>query len=178
MRVHVLSAGALAVLAGCSGESTPTEAPPKTSSTAPAVTSSHISAAELPPDVASVVNSAVPGITIKEAERKEREGRVYYDVEGTRPDGSEVELDLLQENGQYRVVEIQRDIAWADAPESARAAAATSSRPFEPARVIESTQTDGSVIYELFSPDAPAKPALEVRVVDGSAEVLKEEWPH
>jgi hypothetical protein len=45
-------------------------------------------------------------------------------------------------------------------------------------RVIESTQTDGSVIYELFAQGAPEKPSLEVRVTDGKAEVLEEEWKH
>jgi hypothetical protein len=34
------------------------------------------------------------------------------------------------------------------------------------------------VIYELFADGQPATPALEVRVVDGRAEVLKEAWPH
>ena len=51
-------------------------------------------------------------------------------------------------------------------------------KAFEPVRVIESTQTDGSVIYELFAAGAPEKPSLEVRVTDGKAEVLKEEWMH
>jgi hypothetical protein len=60
----------------------------------------------------------------------------------------------------------------------AREAAAASEKTFEPVRVIESTQTDGSVIYELFAAGAPEKPSLEVRVVEGKAEVLKEEWLH
>jgi hypothetical protein len=137
-----------------------------------------VDAATLPPEVVSVVMNAVPGIQIEAAERKEREGRVYYDVEGKRPDGSEVELDLLQEGAAYKVVEIQRDIPWNEAPESARSAAAASGKAFEPVRVIESTQTDGSLIYELFAEGAPEKPSLEVRITDGKAEVLKEEWMH
>jgi hypothetical protein len=138
----------------------------------------NYAAPNLPPEVLTAVKAAVPDMTIREAERKERDGRVYYDVEGVKADGSEIELDLLGENGAFKVVEIQRDIAWADAPEVARTAAGASSKPFEPARVIESRQTDGSVIYELFTQGAPAKPALEVRVMDGKAEVLKDEWPH
>jgi len=132
----------------------------------------------LPSPLLSAVKAAVPDMVIREVERKERDGRVYYDVEGVRADGSEIELDLLQENGAFRVVEIQRDIAWADAPESARAAAADSPNAFEPVRVIESRQTDGSMVYELFAADSPQEPALEVRVVDGKAEVLTEESPH
>mgnify|MGYP000153282304 CR=1 FL=1 len=46
-------------------------------------------------------------------------------------------------------------------------------------RVIESKQAeDGSVIYELFADGQPADPAMEVRVLDGEAEVLAERWPH
>lgn len=138
----------------------------------------EVDAATLPAEVLSIVTNAVPGINIEGAERKEREGRIYYDVEGTRADGAEVELDLLEENGAYKIVEIQRDIPWAEAPEPARIAAAGADKPFEPVRVIESTQTDGSVIYELFAEGAPEKPALEVKMANGKAEVLKEEWPH
>jgi hypothetical protein len=168
----------LALLAGCdAGEK-------KVEQTAPAekpgiqTTVTEVDAAALAPELLSIVTNAVPGIQITGAERKEREGRVYYDVEGKRVDGAEVELDLLQEGSGYKIVEIQRDIAWTEAPEAARAAAATSGKTFEPVRVIESTQTDGSVIYELFAEGAPEKPSLEVRVVDGKAEVLKEEWMH
>jgi hypothetical protein len=141
-------------------------------------TVTEIDAANLPPELLSVVNSALPGMQIDGAERKEREGRVYYDVEGKRSDGSEVELDVLQEGSQYQIVEIQRDIPWPEAPEVARTAAASSEKAFEPVRVIESTQTDGSVVYELFAAGVPDKPSLEVRVTDGKAEVLKEEWMH
>jgi hypothetical protein len=168
---------ALISLGGCDtgGQSAGQQAPSQPS----AGTAIHVlDAASLPAEVSRLVSDAVPGIQIQGAERKEREGRVYYDVEGVRADGSEVELDVLNDGGRYEVVEIQRDIPWTEAPESARAAAASSAKPFEPVRVIESTQTDGSVIYELFVKGAPQKPALEVRVKDGKAEVLKEEWPH
>lgn len=141
-------------------------------------TTAEVAASDLPPDLLAVVASAVPGIKVEGAERKEREGRVYYDVEGKRADGTEVELDVLKEATGYSIVEIQRDIAWADAPEFVRAAAAASEKAFEPVRVIESKQTDGSIIYELFAQGAPEKPSLEVRAVDGKAEVLKEEWMH
>jgi hypothetical protein len=164
------------VVMGCGSREQP--APIAETPVAASSAANEVASADLPAEVTSVVLAAVPEMRITGAERKEREGRVYYDVEGERADGSEVELDLLEENGAYKVVEIQRDIPWAEAPENVKAAAAGSSRPFEPARVIESMQTDGSVIYELFAPDAPAKPALEVRVAAGNAEVLKQEWPH
>ena len=168
----------LSLLFGCdAGEqiSTPTQA---AANDGIETTVTEIDAANLPSELLSVVNSAVPGMQIDGAERKEREGRVYYDVEGKRSDGSEVELDVLQQGSEYQIVEIQRDIPWTEAPAVARTAFASSERAFEPVRVIESTQTDGTVIYELFAAGAPEKPSLEVRVTEGKAEVLKEEWMH
>jgi hypothetical protein len=164
------------VMMGCGSREHPAPIAETPAAAPPA--SIEVASPDIPAEVTRVVLAAVPGMRITGAERKEREGRVYYDVEGERADGSEVELDLLEENGAYKVVEIQRDILWAEVPTNVKAAAAGSPRPFEPARVIESTQTDGSVIYELFAPDAPAKPALEVRVAGGHAEVLEQEWPH
>lgn len=134
-----------------------------------------VEAAAIPPEIAPLAKATIPGMKIAEAERKERDGRVYYDVEGTRPDGSEVELDVLVEDGKYRVVEIQRDIPWASAPPEAVAAARAAGLRFAPVRVIESRETeDGRIIYELFAPNKPAEPAMEVKMKDGKAAVLTE----
>ncbi len=178
---YMVIAGAALTLLACSKPSEDAAAPPPAASveqTGIQTTVTKVDVSELPPELLSIVTNAIPGMQIEGAERKEREGRVYYDVEGKRPDGSEVELDLLQEGEGYRIVEIQRDIPWFEAPESARSAVAASEDAFEPVRVIESTQTDGAVIYELFAEGKPDKPSLEVRVVDGSAEILEEEWMH
>lgn len=131
-----------------------------------------------PPDVTASVKAAMPQMTITEAELKEREGRRYYDVEGLLPDGSEIELDLLQTPQGWQVVEIQRDIAWTAAPPAVREAAKPAWKGPAPVRVIESKQTDGSIVYELFAPGRPATPALEVMLKGGQASVLKEVWPH
>ncbi|MBM0104825.1 hypothetical protein JM946_08700 [Steroidobacter sp. S1-65] len=180
MRRHHLSmlCVVLAGLAGCDGnrQSADSAAPAKSSGIPTTVT--DIAASDLPPELVSLVKSEVPDMQIEGAERKEREDRIYYDVEGRRADGSEVELDILQEGGAFKIVEIQRDIAWSEAPQAARDAAAGAQNKFEPVRVIESKQTDGSVIYELFTDGAPEKPALEVRFMEGKAEILEEEWPH
>ncbi|EGF90178.1 hypothetical protein ABI_31930 [Asticcacaulis biprosthecium C19] len=174
-------AGAAFVLVGCNGEK-PAEIASESDVAAMSVTAgdliTEVAAADLPPEVTATVLKAIPGMTIAEAQRKERDGRVYYDVEGKRPDGSDVELDLLQEGDAFKVVEIQRDIAWADAPADVRAVAEASAKTVAPVRVIESKESDGSVIYELFAEGKPVKPSLEVRVKDGKAEVLTEEWPH
>jgi hypothetical protein len=143
---------------------------------AAAATTAH--AAEVPPEVAASVKAAMPQMKITEAELKEREGRRYYDVEGVLPDGSEIELDLLQTAAGWKVVEIQRDIPWTAAPAAVRTAATPAWKGPDPVRVIESKQTDGAIVYELFAPGRPQTPALEVMLKDGNASVLKEVWPH
>lgn len=131
---------------------------------------------DIPDAVRSAALIEIPGMVIIEAERKERNGMVFYDVEGKRPDGTEVELDMLDENGTYVVVEVQRDIDWADVPENARAA--VPSGLFTPVRVIESLQRDGTVIYELFQDKKPKEPSAEISVKDGKARMLTERWKY
>lgn len=117
---------------------------------------------------------------VAEAERKDRDGRTDYDVEGTRPDGSEVEVDMLvQPDGSLKAVEVQHDIAWPEAPAPVRAAAAATADAFAPARVIESRQVeDGRTIYELFAPGKPKEPAMEVAWQGGKASLLTERAIH
>jgi hypothetical protein len=170
---------AVLALAGCGKAEAPAQAPegaPDKSVLAagPKAKVDTIAAADIPPGVRDAVLARVPGMKIAETERKERDGKIFYDVEGTRPDGSPVELDLIEEAGKYRVVEMQRDIAWADAPAPVRAAAGAAADAFAPARVIESTQEDGTVVYELFAPGNADEPAAEVNWKGGKA-VLRSE---
>jgi hypothetical protein len=137
-----------------------------------------VAAAELPPAVVAVVTAAAPGLKIKGAEFKEREDRRYYDVEGVLPDGAEIEFDLLEKNGAWVIVETQRDIAWTATPQPVRDAAVKAVPRIAPVRVIESTEDDGQVIYELFAEGQPKAPALEVSWKGGKAKVLTEAWPH
>lgn len=140
----------------------------------------NVAQAELPPGLAALVEATVPGMKIGEAERKVREGRVYYDVEGTRADGSEVEIDVLQQpDGKLVAVEVQRDIASTSAPEPVRAAAAAKADAFTPERVIESRQVEsGAILYELFKPGEKDEPAMEVKWQGGKATVLTERAIH
>ncbi len=135
-------------------------------------------ASALPAEVLAVVRAAQPSMTVQAAELKSREGRRYYDVEGTLPGGAEIELDLLETPDGWKVVETQRDIAWSEAPHPVHAAAAAPTRGIAPARVIESRQNDGMIIYELFAPGRPNTPAVEISWKDGVAKVLTETWPH
>lgn len=181
--LNILTAAALA-LAGCTGEAPADDAPPGEGAESavlaagPEAVITELAADEIPEEARAAALARVPGMVFAGAERKERDGMVFYDVEGTRPDGSEVELDMLVENGAFRVVEIQRDLAWADVPATARAVAEAAPDMFAPVRVIESQQEDGAVIYELFREGQPREPAAEIKLVDGKAEMLTERWAY
>ena len=133
----------------------------------------------LPPSVWQAIATERDGFTIEEVLRKVRDGRTYYDVEGELADGSELEFDVLMgADGSAEIVEIQRDLGWADIPPEVRDTALVASNGEFPVRIIESVQTDGSVIYELFAEGQPADPAYEVRVHAGEVEALSERWIH
>ncbi|HEX9946320.1 MAG TPA: hypothetical protein VGA98_02160 [Allosphingosinicella sp.] len=126
---------------------------------------------DVPPEVLAAAQAAQPGFTPGEAQAETREGRRYFDVGGRLADGSEVEFDIMQEGASWRVVETQRDISLAAAPEAVREAAGG----FPAGRVIESRQADGLVIYELY--DAKQR-KLEIKWDGKGAEVLTKEWAH
>jgi hypothetical protein len=128
---------------------------------------------EAPPEALALIEAEMPGFIVNDVESEETDGQREYEVAGTTPSGEEYEFDLMQSSAGWSIMEVQRDIAWADAPEAVRAAAAAAPNAFEPTRVIESRQpADGSVIYELFSPNHPGAPAMEVRFLDGEAAVM------
>jgi hypothetical protein len=126
-------------------------------------------ASPVDPAIAAVVDAAMPGVTITAGAA---DGAGEYEVTGM-VDGQEYEFDLMGPDGGWRVVEIQRDIAWGDAPAPVRDVVATAPNAFLPERVIESRQpADDSVIYELFAAGAPDAPVMEVRFMDGEAAIM------
>ena len=135
---------------------------------------------DVPAEVLAAAKAAQPTMTFTEAESEVREGRNYYDVGGRLPDGSEVELDMLQEPTGWTVVETQRDIAFATTPKPVQAAIGGADPAFRPDRVIESRQNDGIVIYELFGPAREgAEPRkVEIKFDGRRAEILTKEWAH
>ena len=123
----------------------------------------------VPPHIANAVEAVMPGVVITSGAT---DGGNEYEATGTF-NGQEYEFDLRESDGGWRVVEIQRDIAWGDAPAPVRDVVATAPNGFLPERVIESRQpADGSVVYELFAPGAADAPALEVRFLDGEAAIM------
>jgi len=140
----------------------------------------EIAIADVPEDVSEMVTTAYPNFTIKEVLRKERDGKVYFDVEGELTGGSEIEFDVLMTDAGPEIVEIQRDIKWVFTPQDARDLVdEANTENLEVVRVIESVQTvDNSIIYEIFVADHPTAPSYEVQVKDGKASLLAERAEH
>ena len=144
--------------------------------TPPAQTTSTETAAPaeqtLPAEALALIQAQLPGFTVTGVEVDQSDGEV--EVGGRAADGGEYEIDMRNNNGAWSLIEIQRDIAWADAPEAVRTAAEAAPNTFTPVRVIESRQpVDGSIVYELFAAGAqPGQPTMEVRYLDGQAAVM------
>ena len=142
---------------------------------APETTQPETAASSVLEDASAVASAAAPSVTITSGEFNTRGDQ--YEVTGTLPNGDEIEIDMVQSNGAWTAIEIQRDVAWSSVPELVRATAAAAPDLFEPVRVIESTQVaDGSIVYELFraaEDGIPSRgPDMEVRWHEGSAEVV------
>lgn len=138
----------------------------------------EIEPAALPASVTAAIAAERPDFEIEEVLKKVRDGRTYYDVEGEVADGSELEFDVLMDGETATIVEIQSDLDFSAVPEEVRMVALEASAGAEPVRTIESTQTDGSVIYEFFAAGQPSDPAWEVRVHGGEVTLLDERWVH
>ncbi|KAA9131675.1 hypothetical protein F3N42_10205 [Marinihelvus fidelis] len=132
--------------------------------------------ADVPADVMAVATAAGPGVTFNEAEFETRNGKAYWDIEGEGPNG-EIEFDITQVDGQWAVVETQRDISTTDVPSAVAAALADAATGFVPGRIIESIQADGLVIYEFFGAD-DNDVKHEVSWNGESANWLEDEWEH
>ncbi len=167
---------ALLGLAACGGEAAPGEAVEKVETSG----KRDVALADVPQEVLAAAAAEQPGFTPAEAEAETREGRRYFDIEGKLADGSEIEFDIMEEGGRWRVVETQRDIDFSAAPAAVREASAAADATLQPTRVIESRQQDGVVIYELYAAanGDPQERKLEVKWDGRKAETLTQEWAH
>ena len=161
---RLLSVAVLAFAAACTPPAA--EAPPATEG--PTVVE------EAPAEAVALIQAAMPGFNIMTVEREDVSGQTEWEVGGTDAQGIPYEFDIMQSSAGFSVLEIQRDIPWAETPQAVRDAVAAAPNGFEPVRVIESRQpVDGSVIYELFTVEQPAHQAvMEVRFMDGEAAVM------
>ena len=135
--------------------------------------------AAVPAEVIAAAMAAQPELNLSEAEYETRDGNEYYDVGGTLPDGSELELDITRISGVWTVVETQRDIDMGATPGPVADALRTKAPGWSPERIIESDQGDGVVIYEFLGEDNDGEDTkIEVKFEDGQAQVLVDEWLH
>ena len=134
----------------------------------------EVALSDVPAPVLTAARRARPGFEPRAAETEIRNGWRYFDIEGRTAEGAEIEFDIMEENGVWRVVETQRDIDFAAVPPPVQAAARGAAPALAPTRVIESVQADGLVIYEIYQGERK----LEVRWNGRTADVLTREWAH
>ncbi len=120
---RILLLPVLCALAACNAEA------PEMKADSPAAnveTSGKVDVAlkDVPAEVLAAAMTEQPGFVAAEAESETREGRRYFDVGGKLADGSEVEFDIMEEGGRWRVVETQRDIDFSAVPPPVRQASA------------------------------------------------------
>ena len=178
MRLSILITGiAAAALAACQNDDNSQNAEAEIG--ASLTKKVDVAIEDVPPAVLEAARERRPDLEFTAAEREQRGGRVYYDVEGVSPDSAEIELDIMQDGDGWKVVEIQRDIEFEEAPEPVRAALAQKAPGVVPDRIIESDQGDGVIIYEFFdrAPDG-AESKYEVKFDGYTAVFLTEEWAH
>lgn len=133
----------------------------------------------VPEGVLAAARMARPDLAIQRAEREDRNGVRYYDLEGETADGDEIELDIMADGDGWAVVEIQRDLALDDVPMAVREVLGDAAGKISPSRIIESVQADGVIIYEFFTRDANGTEAkYEVKWANDEAVYLTEEWVH
>ncbi len=140
---------------------------------------SDISLDKLPKGVVDSVLAARPYLKISGAEKEIKNGIVYFDVAGTDEGGTEIELDLMEKDGQWQIMEVQRDIKIDELPAPVHAVLFEKVPEIQPARIIESDQGNGIIIFEVFTQSADGKESkYEIKLENDLAELLSEEWQH
>lgn len=133
----------------------------------------------VPAEVVAAAKAARPDLTITAAEFETRDGNEYYELGGTLPDGSEWELDMTRVDGVWTVAETQRDIGMELVHEAVVGTLETKFPGWSPTRIIESDQGDGVIVYEFFGKNEDGENTkVEVKLEDGHAELLIDEWVH
>lgn len=133
----------------------------------------------VPAEVLAVAKAAQPELAVGEVEYETRDGNEYYDVGGTLPDGSELELDMTMIDGVWTVVETQRDIGTDLLPAGVGDLLSGKFPEWQPDRIIESDQGDGVIIYEFFGKTETGDDTkIEIKWAQEQAELLVDEWVH
>ncbi|WP_143871985.1 PepSY-like domain-containing protein [Catenovulum sediminis] len=134
---------------------------------------------EIPSKVLEAIRNKRAGFTVQEAEKELKHGKTYIDVEGIDDQGNEIEFDLLQVDGQWEIVEVQRDLTLEQCPAGVITTFKKHVPEVLPKRIIESEQTNGAIIYEFYVVDKQGQEAkYEVKLENGETEFLTSEWQH
>ncbi|UTF61833.1 PepSY-like domain-containing protein [Gilvimarinus sp. DA14] len=134
---------------------------------------------QVPPQALEAVEKLAPGFVLHEAEKESKHGKQYLDLEGETADGEEIEFDmLLNDQGLWEAVEIQKDLQLGDTPAPVQDLFSNSFPSKHPARIIESQQMDGLVIYEFYFVEEGKTTKREIKLDGDKASVLEQEWTH
>jgi hypothetical protein len=132
-------------------------------------------AAEAPADVLAVISAADATFMPTESIEDNTTGARTFKVKGTAANGQITTYNVMHFNEGWRIVQISRDVRWADAPQAVRDAVATSPQAIVPDRVVEvhgqGAAGEGVVMYDLYAAGA-SDPAVSVRVADGEAAIM------
>jgi len=132
--------------------------------------------ADVPDAVKSVIRKANPDFKMQEAQKELKHGNTYFDIEGLDANGNEIEFDmLLEKDGSWSIAEIQRDLTLEQSPKVVADLFQSSVPNVSPARIIESDQGDGVVIYEFYTVENSKERKYEIKM---QVELLDKEWKH
>ena len=135
----------------------------------------EIELSAIPAGAMAAILKLKPDFIAQEAEKELKHGHHYLDIEGLDAFGNEIEFDMLQTDGDWQVVEVQRDLSLSQCPQPVLDVLPQ----IIPKRIIESDQTDGIVIYEFYTVAADGTESkYEVKLENGNAELLTSEWRH
>lgn len=131
---------------------------------------------EVPASIFELIKKSHPGFKAKEAEKELKHGNTYFDIEGLDAKGNEIEFDmLLQKDGSWRIAEIQRDLNKKQVPALVYKTFKQASSDSQPARIIESDQGGGVIVYEFYTKGKDKEKKYEVKL---TVELLEKEWKH
>lgn len=132
--------------------------------------------ADVPIAVKRVIKSAYPKFKMQEAEKEFKHGNTYFDIEGLDENGQDLEFDmLLSKDGVWKIAEIQRDLTEEQCPESVIMLFRQQVKEAAIARIIESDQGGGVVIYEFYTVEKGQEKKYEIR---RELSFLEKEWTH
>lgn len=134
---------------------------------------------DIPTNVIKIIKEARPNVKIIGAEKELKHGNTYIDVEALTQSGDDIEFDMLLKDGDWRIAEIQRDLAFNQLPKSVQDKYTTELANADASRIIESDQGDGTVIYEFYVVTKQGiESKHEIKLANGETQLLTEEWAH